>query len=169
MKSIFSIILVLVGIFSAYWNAQSRLEKSVNLSSVKLNMTLSEVEETFGQPFAQERNTLTYILEDSSRLYLSFRDDKVTSAMVKYQTPIKIEDPKLRELTLIQMSMNSITDDHPSWFFAGKPEDGLIYKVTQNGEIESLTWVPPFSYNNHSPKHLQALLHDFRNQSSSNL
>jgi predicted ribosomally synthesized peptide with SipW-like signal peptide len=169
MKFIFSILLVVGGISFAYWNAQSKLTNSVNLSSVKLNMSLAEVEETFGRPFAQETNTLTYVLEDSSRLYLSFREDRVASAMVKYHTPIKIEDPKLRELTLIQMSINSASDENPSWFFAGKPEEGLIYKVTQRGEIESLTWVPPFSYGNHSPKHLGALLKDFKNQSSSNL
>jgi hypothetical protein len=108
-------------------------------------------------------------LEDASQLFITLRDDRVASAMVKYHRPLKIQDPQLRRLTLVQMNPGDIQDSAPTYFFAGKPEEGLIYKVTKDGEVESLTWVPPFTYGRYQEKNLQALLRDFRTQNLSNL
>ena len=93
----------------------------------------------------------------------------VASAVVKFHGAIKIEDPEIRKLTLVQMAPPDFQNDDTSWFFAGKPSEGLIYKITQNGEIESLTWVPPFTYGSNQAKNLQVLLRDFKNQHLSNL
>ena len=99
----------------------------------------------------------------------ALRDDVVASAVVKFHGAIKIEDPEIRKLTLVQMAPPDFQNDDTSWFFAGKPSEGLIYKITQNGEIESLTWVPPFTYGSNQAKNLQVLLRDFKNQQLSNL
>lgn len=164
---IFTIILGMIA--SAYFTAQAKLAQKANLQNLHLNMSLQELEEQFGAPFAQNRNVLTYILEDSSQLFVTLRDELVTSAMVKFHKALKIEDPQLKQLTLVQMNPGDTVDANPSWFYAGKPEEGLIYKITQNGEIETLTWVPPFTYGNNQAKNLQALLMDFKNKHLSNL
>ena len=153
----------------AYFTAQSKTSRPVDLSALHLNMAEKELEKFLGTPYAKERNQLTYILEDSSQLFITIRDGLVASARVMYYKPLKIQDPQLRQLTFVQMDLNPQDDSSPSWFFAGQPAEGLIYKVTQNGEIESLTWVPPFTYSNNQPKHLQALLQDFHSQHVSKL
>ena len=132
-------------------------------------MTVVELEDDFGAPFERNRNELTYILEDSSQLIITLRDNLVASALLKFHRPLRIEDPKLRQLTLVQMNASELEGDRPSWFYAGKPEDGLIYKITQKGEVETITWVPPFTYGNNQPKNVQALLKDFRIRHLSNL
>ncbi len=156
-------------IIAAYFTAHSQVDQHADLKALHLNMKLSELEESFGSPFAKNRNQLTYILKDSSELVVTLRDEIVASAIVKFHRPLKIEDPEMRGLSLVQMDAGDMSGEHPSWFFAGKPEEGLIYKVSARGVVESLTWVPPFSYTSHSPKHLQALIKDFTSQNSSRL
>lgn len=164
---IFTTILGIIAI--AYVNANQKLNQKIDLKALHLQMSISELESTFGSPFSRQRNSLIYILEDDSQLSITLRDDVVASAVVKYQSPMRIEDPEIRKLTLVQMSPADIQNGDTSWFFAGKPSEGLIYKITQNGEIESLTWVPPFTYGSNQPKNLQVLLRDFKNQHLSNL
>lgn len=154
----------------AYVTAHQKLSHKVELNALHLQMSVEELENEFGAPYSRDRNTLTYILEDSSQLHITLRDEVVTSAVVKFHNPIRIEDPKMKRLTLVQMAPADITEEDPSWFFAGKPEEGLIYKITQTGEVESMTWVPPFStYGSNQPKNLQALLRDFKNKHLSNM
>lgn len=161
---------VILGIIAvAFYNANSKLAQTVDLKALHLQMTVSELEDAFGSPTSRERNALTYILEDSSLLSITLRDDVVASAVVKFHKPIRIEDPQMRQLTLVQMSPADLHNEDPSWFFAGRPSEGLIYKITQKGEIESLTWVPPFTYNNNQPKNLQTLVQDFKTQKSSQM
>ncbi len=148
----------------AYINANNNLTKKIDLSALRLRMTEQELEKSFGSPVSRLRNTFTYILEDSSQLQITFRDDIVASAVVKFHRPIRIEDPQMKQLSLVQMSPADIQSDDPSWFFAGKPEEGLIYKISQSGHVETITWVQPFTYGNNQAKHLSALLRDFRNQ-----
>lgn len=164
---IFTTILGIIAI--AYINANQKLNQKIDLNALRLQMSVTELEANFGSPFSRQRSSLIYILEDSSQLLITLRDDVVASAVVKFHKPIRIEDPEIRKLTLVQMSPADMQNDDASWFFAGKPSEGLIYKITQNGEIESLTWVPPFSYGSNEPKNLQVLLQDFKNQHLSNL
>lgn len=151
----------------AYRSAENKIETPLDLQALHLGMTSDELEDKFGHPDAQNRNQLTYILEDSSKMIVTLRDDVVASARVEFHHPIKIEDPKMRQLTLVQMEADSLNEAEPSWFFAGKPESGLIYKITSAGSVESLTWVPPFSYSRNNPKNLQVLLQDFKTRTSS--
>jgi hypothetical protein len=164
---IFTVILIVIA--SAYYSANNALHQKIELSSLRLQMTEAELQQLFGAPYSRDNNRLTYVLDDASQLFITLRDEKVASAMVKYHKPLKIQDPQLRRLTLVQMNPGNIQDSAPTFFFAGKPEEGLIYKVTKDGEVESLTWVPPFTYGQHQAKNLQALLRDFRTQYLPNL
>ena len=163
MKLAFVFAAVLGIIAAAYINANQTVTQKVELKALHLHMTVSEVEAHFGSPVSRQRNTITYILPDSSQLTITLRDDVVASAVVKFHNPIRIEDPEMKQLTLVQMSLADQNED-ASWFFAGKPQEGLIYKITQNGMIESLTWVPPFTYGSNQAKNLQVLLQDFKSQ-----
>lgn len=168
MKYGFFCILTLCLVFAAYKTASNKIERPLDLSALRLGMNVKELEKSFGTPSAQARNQLTYILDDGSELFVTLRDKVVSSANVKFHRIIKIQDPEMKKLSLVQMDVHE-NSNHPSWFFAGKPSEGLIYKINTNGIIESLTWVPPFTYGNNQAKHLQALLQDFRGQQVSNL
>lgn len=159
MKISLMILAIISIIIFASQGASYRLSHKVNLNELHLNMSLEEVYEKFGTPDSKDRNQLTYILKDASQLHLSLRDDVVSSAVLKYHRPLKLEDAEIRRLTLVQMDHS---EGNPSWFFAGKPEEGLIYKITSKGEIETLTWVKPFTYGTGQARNLQALLLDFR-------
>lgn len=154
---------------AAYFAAATKTNRQLDLKALHVGMTYGQLESAFGSPYDKTRNQLTYILEDSSTLVINLRDNIVANAKIKFHQTIKIEDPDMRRLSLVQMESDQLSSDRPSWFFAGKPEEGLIYKITADGIIESLTWVPPFSYTDHQPKQLQALLQDFQNQNSMNL
>lgn len=153
----------------AYFSAQNKLDKKFDIQSLRLGMTVDQLERVFGSPFNYNRNQLTYIFEDASELIITLRDEVVSSAQLKYRRPLKIEDPEMKQLTLVQMQSEENYMNRPTWFFAGKPEDGLIYKITSDGIVESLTWVPPFTYGSNQPKQLQALLRDFKTQHLTNL
>lgn len=157
-------VLTLCLIFGAYQVAQNKIQSPLALTSLKLGMDVTQIEEVFGTPSAQSRNQYTYILEDGSELFITLRDEVVSSAKVKFHHPVKIQDPEMRKLTLVQMDSHNFESNRPSWFFAGNPAEGMIYKITNEGVIESLTWVPPFTYGNNRPKQVQALLRDFQTQ-----
>jgi len=158
---VFALLFSIIGF--AYFSAQSKMKKPVEVLSLRLGMDMNDLEDAFGTPSAKERNKIIYILEDHSELMITLRDGVVASARLKYHRPLKIGDPKMKQLTLVQMESDAI-NSRPSWFFAGKPEEGLIYKISGNGAVESLTWVPPFTYGSTQPKRLQALLRDFQNK-----
>ena len=166
MKLGFYFILTIGLVVGAYSIAQQKLHQPLHLSSLRLGMELDEVEAIFGTPSARSRNQITYVFDDGSELFLTLRDEKISIAKVKFQKIIKIQDPEMKKLTLVQMEASNFESNNPSWFYAGKPSEGLIYKITSDGTIESLTWVPPFSYSNNQAKNLQALLRDFQSQRS---
>ncbi len=156
-------------IVAAYHAAQNSMQRPLNLSAIRLGMNMEEIKDAFGNPSARMRNQYTYILEDGSELTFTLRDKKLSSATVKFHRSIAIADPEMRKLSLVQMDDRKTEDNRHSWFFAGNPEEGLIYKITSEGKIESLTWVPPFTYGGNRPKHLQALFRDFHSQQLTNL
>jgi hypothetical protein len=167
----YAVVLALVAslITLAYRSAKSKSETTLDLHALHLGMNSTELEIAFGHPDAQTRGQMTYILPDSSKLFVTLRDNTVASAKIEFQHPLKIEDPKLNELTLVQMEADALSENEPSWFFAGKPEEGLIYKITSEGSIESMTWVPPFTYTRNNAKNLQTLVQDFKTKVSTNL
>lgn len=154
------IFLLIGGAFKA---AQNKVNRPVDLNAIKLGSSVEEIEKHFGTASSESHNQRVYILNDGSELLITLRDQKVSSATVKFHKVIKIEDPEMRKLTLVQMQTTNI-EENPTWFFAGKPDQGLIYKISSKGIIESLTWILPFSDESQRPKHLGALLRDFKTQ-----
>jgi hypothetical protein len=169
MKYGFYLVLTLGLIFGAYQIAQNKIASPLNLKDIRLGMTVHDIEQKFGTPSAQSRNQYTYILVDGSELLITLRDEKISNAKIKFHRTVKIQDPEMKKLSLVQMDTYDVDSNQPSWFFAGKPEEGLIYKITSEGRIESVTWVPPFTYGSNRPKHLGALLKDFHSKQVSNL
>lgn len=162
MKYGIYLILTTALVYGAYKTAQVKIERPINLEAVHLGMASNEIEATFGTPSAKNGNKIVYILEDGSELVLTIREKTLSSATIKFRKLVQIQDPDMRKLSLVQMDMRE--EAGLSWFLAGNPEEGLIYKVTSEGIVESLTWVPPFTYGSGRPKQLQALLRDFRGQ-----
>jgi hypothetical protein len=169
LKPFFIIAAFVAMVGGAYLTAQNTLERKADLTSLQIGMGLQQVRELYGQPSARDRNQLTYILPDSSELTITLRDDVVASAKVKYRHLVKVGDPELRQLTLVQMDPAPTDSGSPNWFFAGKPEEGLIYKISAQGIIESITWVPPFSVGHQRPKNVQVLLRDFNSHQLSKM
>src|SRR5688572_14115549 len=93
-------------VFGAYQIAQNKIERPLNLSSIRLGMTVLDAEQNFGTPSAQSRNQYTYILDDGSELIFTLRDEKISSAKVKFHRTIKIQDPEMKQLSLVQMDSN---------------------------------------------------------------
>ena len=165
MKYGLYLVLTICLIFGAYRVAQNRIDRPLNLSAIRLGLTVRDMEKAFGTPSAKFRNQLTYILDDGSELFITLRDKKISSAKVNFHRILKIQDPEMKKLSLVQMDMQDLSSTHTSWFFAAAPEAGLIYKITSDGVIQSLTWVPPFTYGaNNKAKHLGLLLRDFQSQ-----
>lgn len=163
MKYGIYLILTIVLVYGAYKTAQVKIEKPINLAAIHLGMEPKEIEASFGTPSAKNGNKLVYILEDGSELVLTIREKVLSSATIKFRKLVQIQDPDMRKLSLVQMDMRE--EAGLSWFLAGNPEEGRIYKVTSEGIVESLTWVPPFTYGSSGrPKQLQALLRDFKGQ-----
>ena len=61
---IFTTILGLIAI--AYVNANQKLNQKIDLKALHLQMSVTELESTFGSPFSRQRNSLIYILEDDN-------------------------------------------------------------------------------------------------------
>jgi hypothetical protein len=169
LKAIFFLVVFSGMVFTAYNSAHQKMNHRTNLQKLSLGMNVSQIEETFGVPTAQNRNQLIYVLDDSSELTITLRDNVATSAQIKFINSVKVNDPELKKLTLVQMDPEETHSGKPNWFFAGKPEEGLIYKITASGIIESITWVQPFTYRNVRPKNVQVLVRDFNTRELSSL
>lgn len=160
MSFIFAVMFVVT--FGAYYSAKDKMSEIPDLRNLHLGMSVEELKVSYGAPVYKNLNKMTYLFGDSAQLIVTLRDQEVASAQLKFHRPLKISDPQIRQLNLVQMELKNTQD--LSWFFAGSPEDGLIYKITTNGVIESITWVPPFSYQGKSPKHVGRLLRDFQDK-----
>jgi hypothetical protein len=164
MKIVFYSLLTIGLLCGAYLTAQNKINEPVHFQDLKLGMTRAELEKIYGSPSSIERNHFIYIFSDGSELFVTLRDGKVSSAQLKFHKAIQIEDPEMDQLTLVQMDSLNPETNSSSWFYAGKPEEGMIYKITSEGVVESLTWVPPFTYGTQEAKHIGALLKDFKSQ-----
>lgn len=162
MKFSFIFAVILVATLGAYYSAQDKMSAVPDLRALHLGMNVVELKSAFGAPVHKHLNQLTYLFGDSAQLIVTLRDQEVASAQLKFHRPLKISDPQIKQLNLVQMEFKNNQD--MSWFFAGNPEEGLIYKITTNGVIESVTWVPPFSYQGDSPKRVGTLLRDFQDK-----
>lgn len=157
----FIFVLIFVAISGAYYSAQDKMSAVPDLRALHLGMSVGELENAFGAPVNKHINQLTYLFANSAQLIITLRELEVASAQLKFHRPLQISDPQLKQLNLVQMELKN---QDLSWFFAGNPQEGLIYKITTDGVIESITWVPPFTYQGKSPKKIGALLRDFQDK-----
>lgn len=162
MKTTFIFVVIFVATMGAYYSAKDKMSEVPDLRALHLGMNVDELRSSFGAPVYKHLNQLTYLFADSAQLIITLRDQEVASAQLKFHRPLQISDPQIKQLNLVQMELKESRD--LSWFFAGNPEEGLIYKITTSGVIESITWVPPFSYQGEEPKHVGALLRDFQDK-----
>lgn len=132
-------------------------------------MSQTEIQETIGLPTATDGQKWIFVLDDQSELMVSFRDEVIWTATLTYHDPKEIQDPDFKELTLVQVGVDASDYAKPSYFYAGEPGEGKIWKVNANGKVESLTWVSPFEKSKLTPKNIQALYKDFRGQYLMNL
>jgi hypothetical protein len=129
-----------------------------NLGALRVGMGISELD-FLGSPVSSSHRERIYTLPDQSNLVIAVEDGQVASAWLELRTPLKIEDPSLRNMQFVQMGMDE--SQLPSWFYAASPGEGRIFKVSDRGFIQTITWVRPFSQ--HGGRQLQALLRDFTN------
>ncbi len=163
--SLLSIPLIMIGAYFFRPDSLSHTEKF----PIVLGMNADSIKKVIGLPTASDNQKWIYIFEDQSELALSFRDEVLWSATLTYHEPKEIQDPDFKELTLVQVGIDSAGSSKPAYFYAGAPGEGKIWKVNAQGKIESLTWVPPFSTGDHAPKNIQALYRDFRGQYQANM
>ena len=141
----------------AFMSARQKLHDYSSLTDLKVGMSVSELK-FLGVPVSESSRELVYLLPDQSNLVIALHDGTVFSAWLELRTPLKIQDPSLRHLTFVQMRMDDA--ESPTWFYAAAPGEGRIFKVSDQGFIQSITWVKPFIP--HGPsRNLQVLLHDF--------
>lgn len=162
MKISFIFVAIFVATMGAYYSAKDKMAEVPDLRALHLGMSVGELKNAFGAPVHKHLNQLTYLFADAAQLIITLRDHEVASAQLKFHRPLQISDPQLKTLNLVQMELKNNQDLH--WFFAGNPEEGLIYKITTEGVIESITWVPPFTYQGKAPKQIGALLRDFQDK-----
>jgi hypothetical protein len=146
---------------AALWSAQNKMHDYSVLSPLRVG--LSENQLAFlGQPASLTARERIYVLPDQSNLIVTLHDGVVFSAWLELKSPLKIQDPSLRHLTFVQMGMDD--SQARSWFYAAAPGEGRIFKVSDQGFIQTITWVKPFA-NGGAGRNLQALLREFETQS----
>jgi len=149
----------------ALFSARSKLHDYSSLGPLTVGMTVAELE-FLGDPVSASSRELVYLLPDQSSLVIALDEGKVFSAWLELKSPLKIQDPALRNLTFVQMGMDE--SQIPTWFYAAAAGQGQIFKVSEQGFIQSITWVKPFTAMEPS-RNLQALLHDFTVQRPAHL
>jgi len=138
-------------------SARNKMHDYSALDSLRVGLPVSELG-FLGNPVSVSKSELVYLLPDQSSLVIAVEDGAVFSAMLELKTPLKIQDPSLRNLTFVQMRMDDYQS--PAWFYAAAADEGRIFKVSDQGNIQTITWVRPFASPEPS-RNLQALLHDF--------
>ena len=139
------------------WSAQEKVAHFDQLKSLRVGQKIEELQ-FLGPPISEDDRERIYLLSNSSTLVVSTFDNKVVGAWLTLKTPVKIEDGgEWGELEFVQVNLK---EENPTWFFAGSPTDGRVFKVNQNGFIEAITWVRPFS-SIYPQKKLQALYKEF--------
>lgn len=138
-------------------SAQQKMHDYSTLADLRVGLSVDQLG-FLGNPVSVSDREIVYLLPDQSNLVIALSDGAVYSAWLELKTPLKIQDPSLRHLTFVQMRMDDYQS--PTWFYAAAPGEGRIFKVSDQGFIQSITWVKPFTPDEPS-RNLQALLNDF--------
>ena len=143
--------------FMALVSARQKMHDYSALAPLRVGLPVAQLG-FLGNPVSVSERELVYLLPDQSNLVIAVDDGEVFSAMLELKTPLKIQDPSLRNLTFVQMRMDEY--ESPTWFYAAAADEGRIFKVSSQGLIQTITWVRPFASVEPS-RNLQALLQDF--------
>lgn len=157
---ILSTITVFLIIFAAIFSARHKAHDYQTIDGLRVGLHQSELS-FLGKPASASKRELIYLMPDQSRLLVMLHDGFVTSAWLQLKQPLKIEDPQFKRLRFVQMGVDGSLN--PTWFYAGAGDQGKIFKISQAGLIESITWVRPFEHAGPS-RQLQALLREFSGQ-----
>lgn len=144
----------------ALWSAQSKIHDYSSLAPLHVGLKVEELS-FLGEPNSATERELVYILPDQSTLVVALEDGVVSAAWLDPRQPLKIEDPQFKQLRFVQMGVDAALS--PTWFYAAAADRGRIFKVSQQGVVETITWVKPFSPAGPS-RQLQALLREFTTQ-----
>lgn len=121
---------------------------------------------SLGVPLSKSQSQNHYLLENGSTLVVNILNNRVSGAWIELKKPLSINDERFSHLRFVKLNMEDTS--RPSWFYAGSPSEGKIFKVSHKGMIESISWVKPFSESKNT-KNLQALLFEFNQQNSRTL
>ncbi len=152
-------ILSLVGV--ALWSAQTKVHDYSSLESLKVGLPVEQLS-FLGEPLSITARERVYLLPDQSTLVVAVENERVAAAWLDLRQPLKIVDPQFKQLRFVQMGIDASLA--PTWFYAAAADRGRIFKVSQQGLIESITWVKPFAVDGGKARQLQVLLHDFTTQ-----
>ncbi|MBY0518304.1 MAG: hypothetical protein K2P81_15445 [Bacteriovoracaceae bacterium] len=141
-------------------SAQSKIHNYASLSPLQVGMSVDQLD-FLGHPVSSDEREIVYMMPDQSTLVVAVSDNKVSAAWLELRQPLKIQDPQFKKLRFVQMGMDA--SQSPTWFYAAAADEGRIFKVSEQGFVESITWVKPFSANGPS-RQLQALLIEFTGQ-----
>ena len=86
-------------------SARNKMHDYSTLSPLRVGMTVEELG-FLASPVSVSSRELVYLLPDQSNLVIALDDGAVFSAMLELKTPLKIQDPSLRNLTFVQMRMD---------------------------------------------------------------
>jgi hypothetical protein len=152
-------------VMSAFFTAQ---EKKVDLDPLlKIQVGMSAESLSFlGPAISANDRERVYWLENGSTFLVTLFEGKITGGWLSFQSPLKIQEHSTQKLRFVQINLDHEND--PSWFFAGAPSLGKVFKINQAGLIESIIWVKPFA-TDAPAKNLQALYQDFTIQQSLSL
>ncbi len=154
---ILSTITVMTIVTAAILSARQKSHNYQSLEGLRVGLRVEELA-FLGRPASASARERIYLLPDQSKLIVMLHDDFVTSAWMQLKQPLKIEDPQFKRLRFVQMGVDGSLN--PTWFYAGAGDQGKIFKISQTGLIESITWVKPFEHAGPS-RQLQALLQEF--------
>ena len=159
-----AIILCLVG-FLSFLSAQNKVNDYSLVESLRVGTPVTELG-FLGHPLSMNQKERIYQLPDYSSLVIHSDGEKVTGAWLQLKQPMRIDDPTIKQVQFVQLEMDNALV--PTWFYAGAADEGRIYRVSEQGLIESISWVKPF--NALGPKQkLQALLKEFTYKKSYSL
>lgn len=157
---ILSICGILAVVISAIFSAQTKVHDYSRLTDLKVGLNANQLS-FLGQPISSNEKERVYLLPDQSTLVVMLQDQKVSAAWMELKQPLKVEDPQFKSLRFVQMGVDAALS--PTWFYAAAADQGRIFKISQAGLIESITWVKPFQPEGRSVQ-LQALVREFTEQ-----
>lgn len=152
--SIFAIVVL------ALYSAQTKVHDYSSLTDLRVGLNANQLS-FLGQPVSSSERERVYLLPDQSTLVVMIQDQKVSAAWMELRQPLKVEDPQFKRLRFVQMGVDAALS--PTWFYAAAADQGRIFKISQQGLIESITWVKPFEPQGRTVQ-LQALVQEFTGQ-----